>query len=267
MARTPIRVGLMADIQYGDMEDGVFEGGIRYFRRALQKLETAVTEFAADTTLVGVLHLGDIINGNESHEMTRADLNAVAKMYKRLPATMPPLHVLETAEVLLSRGVAVQTDTRGNLGPGSVITQDPPGKDWIRDRWQAASDMGGTAIPGSHWVVLDFGETKTVRPSRLVLDWEAAHAENYRIEGRLNSTEGWNVLYDGGDPAQESRRTKTESGQSPGVNFKLPLHRVHEVKLAGDPQPLRFMRVFIVKPAAGWGVSLWQVDVYGPRGE
>ena len=27
----------------------------------------------------------------------------------------------------------------------------------LRDRWQAASDMGGTAIPGQHWVLIDLG--------------------------------------------------------------------------------------------------------------
>jgi hypothetical protein len=26
---------------------------------------------------------------------------------------------------------------------------------------------------------------------------------------------------------------------------------------------LRYLRVYINKPARGWGVSLWQVDVYG----
>jgi hypothetical protein len=37
-------------------------------------------------------------------------------------------------EALISTGVPVKTDTRGNLGPGSVITQDPPGDDWIKVR-------------------------------------------------------------------------------------------------------------------------------------
>jgi hypothetical protein len=59
---------------------------------------------------------------------------------------------------LLSAGAAVTTDTRGNLGPPEVMTQAVPGTDWIKDRWQAASDMGGTAIPGEHWVVIDLGK-------------------------------------------------------------------------------------------------------------
>ena len=42
--------------------------------------------------------------------------------------------------------VSATCDVRGNLGPCSVVVQETPGNDWLRDRWQAASDMGGTAI-------------------------------------------------------------------------------------------------------------------------
>jgi hypothetical protein len=177
----------------------------------------------------------------------------------------PSMWARVETEILLSRGVSVETDTRGNLGLGAVITQDPPGMDWLKDRWQAASDMGGTAIPGVHWVILDFGK-KYIRPTRVVLDWEAAHAENYRIEGRLTMNDEWGVLYDGADPLQAETQmiSKTESGQSPGVKTPLPLHRIHDVRLAGGAQLIRFLRVYIVEPAAGWGVSLWEVDVYGP---
>jgi hypothetical protein len=78
----------------------------------------------------------------------------------------------------------------------------------------------------------------------------------------MSNADEWVAMYDGGDASQEFKRTKTELGQSPGVKFPLPLHRVHEIKQL-EPGPLRFFRVFIVKPAAGWGVSLWQVKVYG----
>ena len=52
--------------------------------------------------------------------------------------------------------VIVTSDVRGNLGPVGVIIQNPPGTDWLKDRWQAASDMGGTAIAGKHWIEMDF---------------------------------------------------------------------------------------------------------------
>ena len=74
------------------------------------------------------------------------------------------IHQFSSTPKLLSRMVddngksyvTITSSARGNLGPSSVLNQDPPGKDWLKDRWQAASDMGGTAIPGCHWVKLDF---------------------------------------------------------------------------------------------------------------
>lgn len=108
------------------------------------------------------------------------------------PAVPPPV------VQLLSCGADVEAtcDVRGNLGPCSVIIQDPPGTDWLKDRWQAASDMGGTAIPGAHWVLLDF--KKIINVQSIKLDWETAYAQDYVIYGRLNDYEEWKIIYDGG---------------------------------------------------------------------
>jgi hypothetical protein len=104
---------------------------------------------------------------------------------------------------------------------------------------------------------------------------------------------GWKVLFDGTSPAHRERRTSATSGQSPGVMRPTPLHVVHTVALrhegegGGDDRPnlrgqpqqpgdawgaavsaddappvFRYLRVMILKPAMGWGVSLWQLDVY-----
>lgn len=109
---------------------------------------------------------------------------------------------------LLSRGtnVSVSSDIRGNLGPCSVVVQNPPGNDWIKDRWQAASDMGGTAVPGHHYLMLDF--QRLVTAQRVVIDWETAYADAYRIQartdqppldasGRAFPNTGWITLFDG----------------------------------------------------------------------
>ncbi len=280
------------------------------------------------------------------------------------PPLTPP--VVTTKPKLLSRNpnVILTSSTRGNLGPPTVLNQNPPGTNWIKDRWQAASDMGGTAIKGSHWVLLDFtpllmndeedvdveSVEKDVRRrsgiqmTKIVLDWETAFATDYRIEGRMDrpttlrsslqhdssvkgvgDEEEWCVLYDGGKhhPAttinnnhkkrndnnnklQEGEYNgimefhESEYGQSPGVKQKLPLHILHTIEwtstttttvsslLNNNEQSssgkegnnvgrksssgscsssttslFRYLRVFIRKPARGWGVSLWQVDVYG----
>ena len=96
---------------------------------------------------------------------------------RQLPLAKP---VEPVSIVLLSQNpdVKVTADVRGNRGPPSVMTQQTPGTDWLKDRWQAASDMHGTAIPGVHWVELEFPwYVETI--SKVVLDWEAAFARDY----------------------------------------------------------------------------------------
>jgi hypothetical protein len=56
----------------------------------------------------------------------------------------------------------------------------------------------------------------------------------------------------------------------------MPLHVVHTIDWTttaeardedfdgdGRCRRLRYLRVYIRRPARGWGVSLWQVDVFG----
>ena len=177
---------------------------------------------------------------------------------------------------ILSRSprVKITTDVRGNLGPPEVMIQVHPGKDWIKDRWQAASDMHGSALPGRHWVHLDLG--RAVMGSKLVLDWEAAYADVYMITASLvapiadkalqtddkTSNDDFWDLFDGRSADTDVKRTVETSGQSPGVKTKTPLHVVHTIPI-DNKRPFRYLRIYIMKPAMGWGVSMWQVDLYG----
>ena len=63
-----------------------------------------------------------------------------------LPIILSGWQKLETVIDIISRDIRVKVtaDTLGNLGPPSVMIQKFPGSNWIKDRWQAASDMGGT---------------------------------------------------------------------------------------------------------------------------
>lgn len=159
---------------------------------------------------------------------------------------------------ILSRfdNVTATTDVRGNLGPAETVVQKIPGKDWIKDRWQAASNMHGKNIPGSHWVLLDFGTEIFV--DKIVLDWEAAYADKYILEGSIedptinNDVDKW-VLFDGTDPSQEKFRSTETSGQSPGVKTKTPLHVVHTLGPLETNKRLRYLRLNILKSAMGWG--------------
>ena len=175
---------------------------------------------------------------------------------------------------LLSRGntttfvKSVRADVRGNLGPVDVIVQG--GNDWLKDRWQAASNMHGKNIPGKHWIVLEFTEPIVV--SKMVLDWETAYCKDYVVEGSMEAIvdgekdrdNNIHTLFDGREPKDQAVRSERKFGQSPGVEQKMPLHIVHTIP--NNPQrskPVKYLRLKILKSVTGWGVSLWQWDVYG----
>lgn len=87
----PYRLGLVADVQYADKDDDVHGGALRYYRQALPKLAAAVDAFNKDRP-DSVIHLGDIVDGNDSDASTKADFNAVAREFGRLQ--MPVHHVV-----------------------------------------------------------------------------------------------------------------------------------------------------------------------------
>ena len=181
----------------------------------------------------------------------------------------------------------ITTDVRGNLGPPEVMLQD--GTDWLKDRWQAASDMHGTAIKGHREVLLAFHET--VQVNAIILDWEAAYSKDYFLEGALQNLV-WFPLYDTrlnpsnnkNNNQQQQLRGENSSnyelfvlsntqnvGQSPGVKTKTPLHVIHTLarnnRTPKDPPTLQYLRLTIRSSAMGWGVSLWQIKVFGWRQE
>ena len=155
----------------------------------------------------------------------------------------------DDAVELCAKGCVARCDVRGNLGECGVILNR--GDDWLKDRWQAASDMGGTAIPGSHKVEIDLG--RDVRVCSVEIDWETAYAEDYTI-----AADGVRV-FDGAAPGA-SRRARM-SGKSPGVKGR-PLHVVHDITL-DECRPARALTIHINRGATPWGVSIWHVGVMG----
>jgi hypothetical protein len=205
----------------------------------------------------------------------------------------PPPSPLPLPQQLLSRDAdfaIVTTDVRGNLGPASVLQQTVPGEDWLKDRWQAASDMHGTAIHGAHWVQYVFGNFRNptishndiakepfVRVASLVLDWETAVSNDYTIQCGNHSLSSFSREYEKNNSASfvewetvfdstKDSYTIDKWGQSPGVKQAMPLHILHNVTLAtmvSSAPTCRVVRLWIRSSDHGWGVSLWQVDVYG----
>jgi hypothetical protein len=120
--------------------------------------------------------------------------------------------------------------------------------DWLKDRWQAASDMSGTPIPGEHWLEVDLGEPAQL--GALLLDWESAFATRWTLQARLRAADEWRVVATGAE-ALETRR--------------FDQHVVQELELApaSAAEAARFVRLVIHEPATRWGASLWRMQVKG----
>jgi hypothetical protein len=95
-----------------------------------------------------------------------------------------------------------------------------------------------------------------------------------KIKNKIGPNSKIWTLFDGRKKAPSSNNNKntsrsvSESGLSPGVDEKRPLHIVHDIHLLDDEaknKPIRYLRLHILKGATPWGVSLWQFDVYGFR--
>jgi hypothetical protein len=114
---------------------------------------------------------------------------------------------------------------------------------------------------------------------RMELDWEAAYSDNYDVQVRnatfaVESIESasWKTIFclRPGKTKSPNRTTTggtvvvSQWGQSPGVTTPTPLHVLHNITLFDDPATAASQwRVLIYTSAMGWGVSLWQVKVYG----
>mmetsp|Transcript_33367 Transcript_33367/g.94533 ORF Transcript_33367/g.94533 Transcript_33367/m.94533 type:complete len:333 (+) Transcript_33367:105-1103(+) len=99
-ARAALRFsfGLAADVQYANKDTEVSgSGAIRRYRESLGKLEQAVREWktfaGTEMPLSFVLHLGDIIDGNVSPEVTQQDFESVAAVFDTV-GPLPVYHVL-----------------------------------------------------------------------------------------------------------------------------------------------------------------------------
>ena len=239
-------------------------------------------------------HIGDSVSTSRSQPSNHLKIrnSPMAISHAHLLSRQKKSTETNSIDVENTRKVTITTDVRGNLGPPEVMIQDSPGKDWIHDRWQAASNMHGTAIPGSHWVQLEFSEPIII--NKVILDWEAAHADDYVLYGSMDpitigndkkslTTDQINnqqvqTLFDGTIPQQrKSSLSVEETGQSPGVKTKTPLHVIHTISIQSTSDIMqlqserddkgrwiKYLKVWIQRPGKhGWGVSLWQIDVYG----
>ncbi|MFF9839476.1 discoidin domain-containing protein [Streptomyces sp. NPDC013740] len=150
-------------------------------------------------------------------------------------------------------------DAAGNLSPASpsvtgttqaggtevLLSQGRPA---TASSVEASSLEAGKAVDGSattrwastegvdpQWLRVDLGAPAAL--SRVRLDWEAAHASAYRVQGSLDGTT-WTDLY----------TTTTGDGAT------------DDLTISGTA---RYVRVYGTKRATPYGYSLWEFKVYG----
>lgn len=150
----------------------------------------------------------------------------------------------DAAGNLSAASPAVTGTTQGG-GTESLLSQGRPA---TASSTEAAGLEPGKAVDGSagtrwasaegadpQWLRVDLGAPAAL--SRVRLDWEAAHASAYRVQGSLDGTT-WSDLY----------ATTTGDGAT------------DDLTVSGTA---RYVRVYGTKRATPYGYSLWELKVYG----
>jgi len=160
----------------------------------------------------------------------------------------------DTTEVVdLSLGRPATGDVHGNLGPPKLVTAAGGSKDWLKDRWQAATGMSGVPIPGEHWLRVDLADAES-RLERVVLDFEVAHAKIYLLETSKSDSGPWRKL------------TEVRTCCSKHLTVRSSGHHVvHTITRPAmeDWKADRFVRARFTHLATMWGVSVYRFRVFG----
>ena len=165
------------------------------------------------------------------------------------------------ARNLLS-GKSVTSDVKGNLGPPSVVTNENIA-DWLKDRWQAASDMGGTPIPGPHYLQIDLGEL--CRIESIFIDFETAYSKYWTLYGRRSDNicpkhKNWVQLAQGtsGKPAKGIMKQHVHQ-TVPVVDLSTGDGGENDC----DAPNYTEVKLVILRPSTRFGTSIWRLHING----
>ena len=128
------------------------------------------------------------------------------------------------ADPLISQGHPATASSTENAGTPASAAFDGN----TATRWSSAFSM-------PQWVQVDLGGTATV--SRVVLNWEAAYATAFTVQTSANGTT-WTTI-------------QTTTNGTGGIQ---------DLTVSGSG---RYVRVNATAKATGYGVSLWELQVYG----
>jgi len=175
-----------------------------------------------------------------------------------------------THAIVLSTGRPATSDVRGNLGEANVITSEKM-DDWLADRWQAASNMGGKPIPGMHWVEVDL--QRLCKVSSILIDWEEAFSQHWTLQGKRSDGK-CAALSSGGDEGWVAIARSSEAFKPPFAPKYTPKHILQAVKIRdghtgnGDKDDCSAphydkVRLVISKPSTRFGSSIWRLQIHG----
>jgi hypothetical protein len=193
---------------------------------------------------------------------------------------------------LLSKSRPVTADVHGNLGAPSVVTNESIGN-WLTDRWQAALNMKGEAIPGEHWIEIDL--QRPCKVEKIIIDWEDAYSTFWTLQGRLSesysssssgsssSSSGsgsgsgsgaGNVILGMGGESKQIRHMKHHVVYELHTPFSRDQNRIKEKTLlehkehnTGLGELVRYVRLVIHQPSMHWGSSIWRLQLWGTEAE
>ncbi|GEL95756.1 discoidin domain-containing protein [Cellulomonas composti] len=132
-----------------------------------------------------------------------------------------------TTTTLLSKGQPTTASSTENAGtPASAATDGNVGTRWA------------SAFADPQWISVDLGASKHV--TRVDLTWETAYASAYQLQTSANGST-WTTV----------------STQNPTSAAK------QQIALDVDA---RYVRVYATARATQWGVSLWELEVFGDGG-
>jgi len=104
----------------------------------------------------------------------------------------------------------------------------------IATRWESDFNIDPS------WIYVDLGGVKSI--SRVTIDWEAANAQDYQVQGSNDATT-WTTLV-------------TKTGMPTGN------HRIDDI--TGLSGSYRYVRVYGTRRNLTYGYSIWEMKVYGP---
>ena len=142
-----------------------------------------------------------------------------------------PVSSSSTAAATTNIAIGATATASTQLQPASLVNDNNAGS-----RWESAHGIDPS------WITLDFGSAKTL--GSVVIDWEAANAANYQVQGSNNNS------------------TWVDLASRTGGTFGA---RTDTLSVSGS---YRYLRVYATQRSVTnqWGYSIFELKLYGAGG-